>query len=135
MEMYIQVPDDAFVVTSVTRAVKKSCRICDGSGEVMIRSKRFVCPDCNGSGGKMKYFPDWEVARARFSAVTISAEGRMVRYVYEVPRSSVYGKETMHEMGFGPEDVYSNKVDAETEVSRRRSEGISSEEERRCQYE
>ena len=135
MEMYIQVPDDAFVVIKTTGAVKETCRICDGTGNVKIKDKGFVCPDCNGSGGKMRYFPDWEVTKARFSAVTISAEARSVRYVYDVPKTAVYGKETMHKVELGVEDVFSNRSDAENKVSKRRNEGVSSEEERRCQYE
>ena len=135
MEMYIQVPDDAFVLTRKTNAVKKICRICDGTGNVTIKDKGFVCPDCNGSGEQIRYFPDWAVEKGKLSSVIISAEGRLVRYVYDVPRPFLYGKDSVCKVELGAEDVYSQKGDAEAEASRRRNaEVTSSDEERGCQY-
>lgn len=39
-----------FCIDEERRAIKKSCKLCNGSGTVTLKGKKYKCPECSGNG-------------------------------------------------------------------------------------
>ena len=102
--------DTAYLVDMI-RVVDSECPICDGKGEITIKNKKFICPQCQGMSKTYKNAPALhevkvEVITQKFENDDFS--GNWIIRVY-------YGSTRKYEELFypTPRKVFKNKEDAE----------------------
>ena len=53
--------DTVYIITKNTTYKKKVCNTCDGMKYVVIKGKKFICPDCNGYERTEEDGSEWSV--------------------------------------------------------------------------
>jgi len=54
----INLGDKVVGISHCTKEILIPCLTCDGTGGIIIKDKRFGCPDCYGKGGHSEYQPE-----------------------------------------------------------------------------
>lgn len=125
MKKLVVAHDEVFIVGKETACRRETCVICDGTGNVKLKNKVFVCPQCEGAGSKLGHtVTEWTVkgpAVLRSILLQRTEDGLTEEYTYDVPTASAYfsGMRSVKPL---PADVFSSFEDAEREAERRNEE-------------
>lgn len=125
MKKFIEAPEEAFVLINETACKRVPCVICDGIGNVGIKHKRFVCPQCGGAGSKMEYGDaKWTVygpATFKNYCITMDKGEAVERFGYMVTFTNLYGSSDI-QRSFEAKDVFES-FDAATREAELRNYG------------
>ncbi len=126
MKKFIDAPDEAFVLINDTVCKRVPCVICDGTGTVGLKHKRFTCPECGGAGSRMEYGDSkWTVygpAALHNYVCTVEKSGELYeRFGYNVSLPTLYGT-SITLRSFAAEDVFES-FDAATKEAELRNYG------------
>lgn len=91
MKKILMLPDTAYMIRQETIRFSDGCDICEGSGSVWLKGREFICPLCNGSGGRGIYKKRWAVlGPVHFVSATVSIEAE-TECTYKYMTSALYG--------------------------------------------
>lgn len=112
MKQMLVLPDVAYAVREEAFRVADVCGICDGTGDVWLKGKQFICPQCNGSGGKATYMKRWGVCGPmHFVSATVSAEEEM-ECTYKYMTSVLYGNHEWIRAQVRRKDLFATEEEA-----------------------
>ena len=119
MKMVINVPDGAYVLVRDVKVRHDICDVCQGKGEVILRNKKFLCPQCEGSGSQNVTVTYWGVrGPAEFVRASIDADGEVVCQ-YKLSSMTVYNKNSSYELAVSAGNLFSTREKAEAEAEKR----------------
>lgn len=125
MKKLVVAHDEVFIVGKETACRRETCTICGGTGNVTLKNKVFVCPQCEGAGSRLGHTEtEWMVkGPAVLSSILLqrTEDGFTEEYTYDVPVVSDYFRGTRSVKPL-PSDVFSSFMDAEKEAERRNEE-------------
>jgi len=112
-----------------TKEIIIPCLTCDATGEIMIKDKKFECPDCYGEGGQKEYkTKEWNIATNDEGIlfgydnvikidIDITREKTEIRYLLGREYSKSYSGTLWNE-----NDLFKTTEEAEVECERRNKE-------------
>jgi len=115
-------------ISHCTKEILIPCLTCDATGEIMIKDKKFECPDCYGEGEYTEYKPEaWYIVTDEGILsgydnivkidVDITREETKIRYILGRKYSKSYSGTLWDE-----NDLFKTTEEAEVECERRNKE-------------
>jgi len=74
--------DQIFVVDYHTINISIDCEICNGTGIIEIKNKKFTCPECNGKKGTTKYKDEFYVIEKSIFVNEVIISGKNIVTLY-----------------------------------------------------
>lgn len=119
MKKIILVPDVAYLCKRENHSHVANCRICDGNSEIEIKGKRFVCPNCNGSGRVYESITKWDVVGpAQFMSLKIKNDGETT-CEYKCSARTLYNNLSYYDVIVDENSVFATEEEALSEANRR----------------